>query len=180
MSMNDSELERFEAELRSATPARPPAEFLQRLKSQVPVRVAERRARAALPAAPARAETSAAPETVRASEAGVWASWLPLVLRWLAPAAAVLVVGAVVWRANLPTGRRPQTANAPVRADDVQIDQQLVSSFDTVATLPSGEPVRFRCREWMDEVVLRDSRRGVEVARRVPRVEVVPVRFETY
>jgi hypothetical protein len=180
MSMNDNELERFEAELRSAGPARPPAEFLQRLKSEVPALVAERRAQTALAAPPVRAEVPVAPETARASEAGVWPSWLPLVLRWLAPAVAVLVVGVIVWRANLPAGRRPQTASAPVRADDVQIDQQLVSTFDTVATLPSGEPVRFRCREWMDEVVLRDSRRGVEVARRVPRVEVVPVRFETY
>ena len=153
---------------------------MQRLKSEVPALVAERRAQTELAAPPARAEVPVAPETVRAVRTRRVASWLPLVLRWLAPAAAVLVVGAIVWRANLPAGRPPQTASAPVRADDVQIDQQLVSTFDTVATLPSGEPVRFRCREWMDEVVLRDSRRGVEVARRVPRVEVVPVRFETY
>ncbi len=52
MSMNDNELERFEAELRSAGPARPPAEFLRRLKSEVPALVAERRAQTAL-AAPA-------------------------------------------------------------------------------------------------------------------------------
>ena len=180
MSMNDNELERFEAELRSAGPARPPADFMRRLKTDVPALVAERRAQTVLAASVARAEMPEAPEMVRASEPGSWLSWLPLVLRWLAPAAAVLVVGVIVWRANLPAGRRPQTASTPVRADDVQIDQQLVSTFDTVATLPSGEPVRFRCREWMDEVVLRDSRRGVEVARRVPRVEVVPVRFETY
>jgi hypothetical protein len=103
-----------------------------------------------------------------------------LVLRWLAPAVAVVVVGAIIWRANLPAGRGPETISTPIKADDVRIDQQLVSTFDAVAPLPSGEPVRFRCREWMDEVVLRDSRRGVEVTRRVPRVEVVPVRFETY
>jgi hypothetical protein len=180
MSMNDNELERLEAELQSVRLAGPPSDFMQRLKSEVPALVAERRAQIAPGAPSARAEISVAPETVRASEAGVWPSWLPLVLRWLAPAVAVVVLGAIVWRANLPASRPPQTASAPVRADDVQIDQQLVSSFDTVATLPSGEPVRFRCREWMDEVVLRDSRRGVEVARRVPRVEVVPVRFETY
>lgn len=180
MSMNDNELERFEAELRNAAPARPPAHFLRRLTSEVPALVAERRAQAALAAQPARAEVPVAPETIRASESAVWPTWLPLVLRWLAPAAAVLVVGFIVWRANLPAGHQAQVANTPVRADNVQIDQQIVSTFDTVATLPSGEPVRFRCREWMDEVVLRDSRRGVEVARRVPRVEVVPVRFETY
>jgi len=180
MSLNDNELERLEAELQSVRPAVPPLDFMRRLKTEVPALVAERRVQVA-PATPsARAEIPVEPEMVRASEAGVWSSWLPLVLRWLAPAVAVVVLGAIVWRANLPASRPSQTASDPVRADDVQIDQQLVSSFDTVATLPSGEPVRFRCREWMDEVVLRDSRRGFEVARRVPRVEVVPVSFETY
>ncbi|MGO8928838.1 MAG: hypothetical protein ACLQU3_18375 [Limisphaerales bacterium] len=180
MSMNDNELEHLEAQLRSVSPARPPADFLQRLKSNVAAQVAERRAQTTLAAPPAQPGRTAAPETVRASEAAVWSNWPRLVLRWLVPAAAVMVVGAIIWRANLPAGRGPETASAPVKADDVQIDQQLVSTFDAVAQLPSGEPVRFRCREWIDEVVLRDSRRGVEVARRVPRVEVVPVPFETY
>jgi hypothetical protein len=62
----------------------------------------------------------------------------------------------------------------------VQIDQALVWSFDAVARLPSGEPIRFRCREWMDQVVLSDRDRGVVFEQRAPRVEVVPVRFETY
>ena len=180
MSMNENELERFEAQLRSVNPARPPAEFLQRLMSETAVLVAERRAQTALAVLSEQSEESAAPETVLASAPAARSSWLPLVLRWLVPATAVLVVGAIIWRANLPAGRGPETASNPVKADDVRIDQQLVSTFDAVAQLPSGEPVRFRCREWMDEVVLRDSRRGVEVARRVPRVEVVPVRFETY
>jgi hypothetical protein len=180
MSMNDHELERFEAELRGTGAARPPEDFMQRLKSEVPALVAERRAQKELAALERRVEEPVRPEAARAPERGVCPSWLPLILRWVAPAVAVLVVGVIVWRANLPGEHRPQTASAPVRADDVRIDQELVSTYDTVATLPSGEPVRFRCREWMDEVVLRDSRRGVEVARRVPRVEVVPVRFETY
>ena len=180
MSMNENELERFEAHLRSVDPARPPAEFLQRLMSETAVLVAERRAHTALEVLSAQAEGSPAPETVRASASAARSPWLPLVLRWLVPATAVLVLGALIWRANLPPGRVTETASTPVKADDVRIDQQLVSTFDTVAQLPSGEPVRFRCREWMDEVVLRDSRRGIEVARRVPRVEVVPVRFETY
>jgi hypothetical protein len=98
----------------------------------------------------------------------------------MVPATALLVVGVIVWQANLPARRGSEAAGSPMKADDVQIDQQLVSTFDAVAPLPSGEPVRFRCREWLDEVVLRDSKRGVEVARRVPRVEVVPVSFETY
>jgi hypothetical protein len=180
MSMNENELERFAAQLRSVNPARPPAEFLQRLMSETAVLVAERRAHTALAVLSERSEGAAAPETACASAPAAWSSWLPLVWRWLVPATAVLVVGAIIWRANLPAGRGPETASTPVKADDVRINQQLVSTFDAVAQLPSGEPVRFRCREWMDEVVLRDSRRGVEVARRVPRVEVVPVRFETY
>jgi hypothetical protein len=98
----------------------------------------------------------------------------------MVPATAVLVLGVVLWQAKPLARRGPATAASPMKADDVQIDQQLVSTFDTVAPLPSGEPVRFRCREWLDEVVLRDSKRGVEVARRVPRVEVVAVSFETY
>jgi len=175
--MNHEDLARFEAELQSTAPAAPPAAFLQRLTSEVPTLVAERRMQAAPAAQP---EAPATPAVVPAAEADPWPFGLRFVLRLLVPAAALLAIGTILWRANLPAGRPSQTASAPVRADDVQIDQQLVSTFDTVATLPNGEPVRFRCREWMDEVVLRDSRLGVEVARRVPRVEVVPVRFETY
>ena len=72
------------------------------------------------------------------------------------------------------------SAEAPAKADDVQIESELVSSFDTVARLPSGMPVRYRCREWVDEVTLRDRSRGLVVEKRAPRVEVIPVRFETY
>jgi hypothetical protein len=49
-----------------------------------------------------------------------------------------------------------------------------------VAHLPNGEPVRFLCREWRDEVILRDPARGIVIERQTPRLEVVPVRFETY
>lgn len=178
--MNDNELEHFEAQLRSVNPARPPAEFLERLKSETAVLVAERRTQTAVAAPPAQPVRTAVPATVFAPEPASWFTWLLSVSRWLIPATAVLVVGAIIWRGNPPAGHGPETASIPVKANDVQIDQQLVSTFDAVALLPSGEPVRFRCREWMDEVVLRDSRRGVEVARRVPRVDVVPVRFETY
>ena len=178
--MNDNECERFEAQLRRVSPAPPPAELLERLTSKTTILVAERQARTALATPPAQSAGTAVTETVGASEPAAWASGLRLVLRWLVPATAVMAAGAILWRASLPVGRAPEAAGAPMRADHVRIDQQLVSTFDAVAQLPSGEPVRFRCREWIDEVVLRDSRRGVEVARRVPRVEVVPVRFETY
>lgn len=180
MGMNDKELEFLEAQLRSVRPAQPPVDFLQRLKSAAPVPVANRQAQTAAAVPPGPRQRTAAHEKFSASEATIRPGWLPLLLRWLVPAAAVLVVAAIIWRTNLPSPRPPQTASTPMKADDVRIDRELVSAFDAVALLPSGEPVRFRCREWMDEVVLRDSRRGVEVKRRVPRVEVVPVRFETY
>jgi hypothetical protein len=67
-----------------------------------------------------------------------------------------------------------------LRADDVKIDQRLVSSFDAVARLPGGEPVRFRCENWMDQTVVSDKSRGLVVENSRPRFEVVPVGFETY
>ena len=64
--------------------------------------------------------------------------------------------------------------------EDVEIDRQLVALFETVAKLPSGVPVRLRCQEWTDDVVLRDSARGLVIERRTPRLEVVPVSLETF
>src|SRR6266850_5147168 len=171
MSMDENELERFEAELRRVRPARPPEDFLQRLKSETPALVRERQAELAQPDRPA------ASEKVRWPKPVAWSFWLGPMLRWIVPATAVLAVAAIVWQANLPASRVLATAGSPMRADDVRIDEQLVSTFDAVVPLPSGEPVRFRCRQWLDEVVLRDSKRGVEVARQVPRVEVVAVQF---
>jgi len=175
MDLNENEWERLEAELRRARPAPLPADFLQRLKSAAPSRVRDAEVQTALAAQPGR--RIAAPDPTPAAAP----AWLAMSWRWLAPAlAAVVVMGLMVWRAHVPVVGGAFISAAPMNADHVQIDQQLVSTFDTVAALPDGEPVRFRCRQWMDEVVLRDSRRGLEVARRVPRVEVVPVRFETY
>ena len=174
MSMDENEQERFETELRRIRPARPPADFLQRLKSETQALVTERQAELAQPDRPTASAKVRWPKPVAES------SWLGPLLRWIVPATAVLAVAAIVWQANLPASRVLATAGSPMRADDVRIDEQLVSTFDAVVPLPSGEPVRFRCRQWLDEVILRDSKRGVEVARRVPRVEVVPVRFESY
>lgn len=181
MSVNENELERLEAELRRVRPAPLPGGFAQRLKSMAPSRVVDSRAQTVLAAQSARPGRTVTSEPGRASAPAVGSPWLATVCRWLAPALAVgVILGVFVWRAHTPVGRGSLISAAPMKADHVQIDQQLVSTFDTVAALPSGEPVRFRCRQWMDEVVLQDSRRGLEVARRVPRVEVVPVRFETY
>jgi hypothetical protein len=71
-------------------------------------------------------------------------------------------------------------AKPTLKTDDVEIDRRLVAAYDAVAQLPGGEPVRFHCREWADNVVLRDQVRGVVIEQRTPRMEIVPVRIETY
>jgi hypothetical protein len=107
-------------------------------------------------------------------------------LRWLIPATALVLASVVVLRSNLLGPRILNSAGTPVdsaaalKADDVKIDSTLVSSYDAVASLPDGEPVRFRCEEWVDEVRLKDSSRGLVYSQKVPRVTVVPVCFETY
>jgi hypothetical protein len=163
--MNDRDDELFEAELHRLKPARSPEEFIARLMAARPVQ---------------RVQSSARSRPIPRHSAWWW------LLRWLAPAtAAAAVVALLVWRSLGPeTGVQRQPVTAPaspaLKADDVEIDRRLVAAFDAVAQLPSGEPVRFRCREWTDEVVLRDSARGVVIEQRTPRLEVIPVSFETY
>jgi hypothetical protein len=96
---------------------------------------------------------------------------------------AVAVGALVVWRLGFyHNGIQTRSLPATNRliADSVKVDEELVSSFDVVAKLPSGEPVRFRCQKWNDQLVVTDTNRGVEITQSSPRVEVVPVRFETY
>jgi len=162
--MNDPE--NFEAELRRLKPATPPTDFMARLA-------------AISPPTPERAET-------RAPQVSVADAWRQI-FRWLVPATAGvgLLVAALVWAGLKPasqmSGSRPQAAAKPaLKPDDVQIDRQLVAAYDAVAQLPGGEPVRFRCQQWMDEVVLRDSARGVQIEQRTPRFEVVAAKLETY
>ncbi len=159
-----SDLERFENELRALAPAKPPPEFFERLAQLHP------------PAPAVRQNTHPLP-------APAW-NWGHL-LRWLLPATALLATAGLVWLKLAPnshTGGRPLAVSVtpPLKADSVQIDEQLVGAFDAVGRLPDGVPVRFHCREWMDNVVLRDKTRGVTIEQRTPRVEIVPVRFETY
>jgi hypothetical protein len=110
-----------------------------------------------------------------------------LLFRWLAPtaAAAALVAALLFWWPLAPGHRAPAkppiaSLNTAPKPDAIEIDLQLVALFDAVAELPSGQPVRFRCHEWADEVVFRDPARGLVIERRTPRLEVVPVSFETY
>jgi hypothetical protein len=163
--MNDSDHELFEAELRRLKPAMPPEDFMARLAEAQPLPCTER----------------------LLAQRQVQADVRRLLLRWLAPiaAAAAVVTALLVWRlpssGDKPSSRRAAASvDSALKADDVEIDRQLVTAFDAVARLPDGAPVRFRCFEWADEVVLRDSVRGVVVEQRTPRLEVVPVSFETY
>lgn len=164
--MSEFDPENFEQGLRRLKPAKAPEPFLARLAQALPGR--------------------AEPETLPLPAGHRSAGWLWL--RWLAPAgigAAALVF--LFWRAavhpsapgavHLTPASVPDTA---LRADQVEVDQQLIAVFDTIENLPDGRPVRFRCREWSDNVVVRDSARGVVIENRTPRLEVVPVRFEAF
>jgi len=204
--MNERDNELFEAELRRLVPASPPPELMARLAtcrpasppqpSEVPIGFGVRQSSGALAwggAAGKRQRTGALQDAAAPNRAFPQPSTLspqPLwwfLFRWLAPvAAAVGLVGVVLWWLAT-TQEKPQqvkTATASLKAtpgaDDIEIDRQLVALFDAVAQLPNGQPVRFRCREWTDEVVFRDPDRGLVIESRTPRLEVIPVRFETY
>jgi len=114
-----------------------------------------------------------------------WAEWFAAWrgLAFAEPAAAILVAALLVWRAVQPStlpGKNNAGRTAGLMANAVHVDHSLLASFDTVAQLPNGEPVRFHCRKWQDDVVVHDDANGVVVSQSTPRVEVVPVRFETY
>jgi len=163
--MNDRDLDLFERELEALKPTPPPSEFVNRLAQTITLE-AERNRHA------------------RKAASSPWTSslWLyrPQVwLRWLVPATVVVLAGLLAWNPD-SAGRREASAGAALKADEVKIGSTLVSSFDAVASTPDGEPVRFRCEEWLDEVRLSDRSRGLVYSQRVPRVTVVPVSFETY
>ena len=168
--MNETDHELFEAELRKLKPARPPADLMARLLE------APKGVEAGQPAG-ASGSRAVGPSRVSIS----------MLLRWLAGAAAATALVSlllVLWQHPRKDAQHAKAApvsrrNAP-EAEDIEIDRQLVGLFDTVAKLPNGEPVRFRCREWADEVVLRDAARGLVIERRTPRLEVVPVGAETF
>jgi hypothetical protein len=161
--LNEQEQERFEAELRRTPLARVPIPFMARL----------------LVAKPA-SEPSQRP---RLHSTPGWTPWWRLG-RWLAPALAAVAVALYIGRGKFGSEgspkNKPLVAATGLKADDVQVDHELVSSFDVVATLPSGEPVRFHCRQWKEQLVVTDKSSGVEIQQNSPRIEVMPVRFETY
>ena len=151
--MNPDEL--FEKELCRRRPAALPERFKTRLFA----------------ARPFDQVTAARQTKTPAMREWAWFSFL----RWAVPATALIVAGFLAWRFAVPHGTNPV-----LKPDDVQITEQLVSSFDAVAKLPTGEPVRFRYQKWVDDVVMKDRKRGVVIEQRSPRVEVIPVGFDTY
>jgi hypothetical protein len=114
--------------------------------------------------------------------------WLRVLRLAIPAAAAVLLAAAIVWRSASPSkpggtnspSKSGITAVAPLKADEVNIDQELVSSFDTVTRLPGGEPVRFRCNQWLDQITLSNKAQGLVLQERTPRLEILTVGFETY
>jgi hypothetical protein len=162
--MNEQEEKRIESVLRGMAPARPPADFMARLV-------------VAKPSMEMRAEPAA-----RGSESP--SLWL-LLRRWLVPVTALAVTGLAMLSLKF-VPLRPSDHDTAIgkssafKADEVHIDEELLSAFDAVGLLPSGEPVRFRCQQWMDQIEVRDKARGLVVQQRAPRLQVVPVSFETY
>lgn len=160
--MNEHEL--LEVELRRLKPAEPPKKFMARLEEL-------------LPPAPAK------PPRPHISPASFWGQ----LARWLVPATAAvaLITAALVWLSLKPATEAGRSkpgiaAKSALKPDDVQIDRQLVAAYDAVAQMPDGEPVRFRCQQWMDELILRDAARGIQIEQRTPRFEIVAAKLETY
>lgn len=163
--MRDLDPNLFEKELADMRPARPPEALMRRLVE-------------------ARPKMGRSYSFLSLRQPGNW----PLRVRWAtAGAAALLSIFLAVALSNpkrepvpAPGRQLVKAGRSTLNADNIEIDRQLLASFDTITQMPDGEPVRLRCRQWLDSVVVRDSRRGVEIERQEPRLEVVPIAFETY
>lgn len=159
--MNNEEQQQQEASLRKISPAGVPGELMERL-------------RAAKVARPIPHE----PPPLRG------ASWVQVIFGWRgwsfagATAAAVLLVWVTILPVKTPVNGH--VSESGLKANQVQVGHSLLASFDTVAQMPDGEPVRFRCRQWQDQMVVQDDAHGVVITKNTPRLEVIPVGLETY
>jgi len=146
---------RLEAELRALVPARPPRHLLNKTLARL------------------------SPSEVDDPE---W-SWREA-LSWLIPALGIGLIGVFVLILPSAWVRRPAahlaTANASLKADPIEIDHELLADYDAVGRLPDGRPVRFHCAQWVDKVSFSDSAAGFRIERTTPRLEIVPIDFETY
>ena len=164
--MSPMEPDDLKVELQRLKPAKPSNDFLERLNAVLP--------------------DKPAPRPVYDGRKSVFERW-GVLLRWLAPVtiSVSILLALLFWKpgSSVTNTSRPgfaQSRNTTLTADKIEVDRQLVAAFDAVAQLPDGKPVRLRCREWVDQVVLQDSAKGVVVEQKVPHMEVVPVGFETY
>jgi hypothetical protein len=162
--MKDHNLEEFEAELHALKPAPVPPELLARLQGVRPS-----------------SQTAVTRSSTRAPRQ------VPPWWHWLAPAtvaAGIALAFGPLQRqhgGSLPAQPAAGVSEGiPTTDDAVEIERELVGSYDAVAELSSGLPVRFHCQEWEDKLLFRDPRRGIAIERRTPRVEVVRISFDTY
>ena len=157
----EDEQERLEAGLRRTPPATVPPELMERLRTAL----------ASRPAQPPASRPAIG-----------WRTWLTGWRGWAATATAAALVILLWLGFRSPAGpARVKSSVSPATAPAaVQVDHSLVATFDEVAQMPDGEPVRFRCREWQDDVVIHDHAHGVMISSSTPRLEVIPLRFETY
>jgi hypothetical protein len=161
--MIQEEQDRLETAWRQIRPAAAPPELLARLHAARPVQPAM-----VVP-------PSDAPSLWRQIRLG----WRALTLA--APTTAVLLLIWFAWAPGLTTKPLiPGAITGNSAPDNVQVGHSLVASFDTIARVPGGAPVRLRYREWQDNIVIHDRVHGMEITQTTPRIEVIPVRFETY
>lgn len=152
-----NEDERFETGLRRVTPAPVPPQLLELLRA-TPLE-------------------KPSPGATAPRPGFIWPAWRRGWRLWALGTAAVAAV-VLCFTARPPGGSQADARE--LKPSAVEVGHSLVASFDTVQRLPGGEPVRFRCREWQDRVVIRDAAHGMVISQTVPRVEVIPVRFEIY
>src|SRR3982751_6013918 len=125
--MNQFDPESFEAELRELKPSRVPDEFIKRMEERLSPSTSQLPPRGNRPS----------PGIIRFQN--IW--------RWLVPASAIAaaVVAILFLRAPTQSARPQQTQTAfaaatpALEADNVEMAQELVASFDAVGHLPTGE-----------------------------------------
>lgn len=159
--MSNEDWKTIEKELERLSPAPLPAEFEKRLYAARPVMADPQLHRSLQPSS---------------------SVWRILRLRWIAPAFATAV--AIIWFC-LP--RQSTVSNSPaisearftrLTVDRVEIDRQLIDAFEGLAQMPDGQPLRFRCYDWVEHVRLCDSIQNVVFERNEPHREIIPVRYD--
>jgi hypothetical protein len=153
------EWEKFESELRRIPPMAPPPQLMERLRIT-------------------RREPDPQPAQFPKVQWTDWfSSWRSVALT--APASVVILILWLLLSPAAGPGKAEASGSAGIKANAVQVSLSLLGTFDTMAKLPDGEPVRLRCKVWQDGMMLRDDAHGVVISQSAPRIEVVPVSIET-